>query len=184
MFELTRDLWEVHELRLPIVGLIESLAKAMAAEFKRFLPTVLPQLLMVFGDQYRSQATEVKVFHAMMAFGTGLEEYLTLCLPAFVSAIEKAGNGRMDAARAAVKTLVRLAKITNVTEYAARILKPLVISLGEVSGSGSDEYRAIAVDAIIALAVQLGGDFVVFMPMIQQVCTSEAVPWYSHLINL
>ena len=172
MFELTRDLWEVHELRLPIVGLIESLAKAMAAEFKRFLPTVLPQLLMVFGDQYRSQATEVKVFHAMTAFGTGLEEYLTLCLPAFVSAIEKAGNGRMDAARAAVRTLVLLAKITNVSEYAARILKPLVISLGQVSGSGSDEYRSIAVDAIITLAVQLGGDFVVFMPMIQQVCTA------------
>jgi len=144
----------------------------MAAEFKRFLPTVLPQLLMVFGDQYRSQATEVKVFHAMTAFGTGLEEYLTLCLPAFVSAIEKAGNGRMDAARAAVWTLIRLAKITNVTEYAARILKPLVISLGQVSGSGSEEYRSIAVDAIITLAVQLGGDFVVFMPVIQQVCAA------------
>jgi hypothetical protein len=142
----------------------------MAAEFKRFLPTVLPQLLMVFADQYRSQATEVKVFQALMAFGTGLEEYLTLCLPAFVSAIEKAGNGRMEAAKAAVRTSVRLAKITNVTEYAARILKPLVVSIGEVGGSGSEEYRSIAVDAIIALAVQLGGDFVVFMPMIQQVC--------------
>lgn len=108
----------------------------------------------------------------MRAFGTGLEEYLTLCLPAFVSAIEKAGNGRMEAAKAAAMTMVHLAKITNVTEYAARILKPLVISLGQVSGSGSEEYRSIAVDAIITLAVQLGGDFVVFMPMIQQVCAA------------
>ena len=40
--ELTCNLWEGHELRLPI-GMTESLAKAMTEESRRLLPTILPQ---------------------------------------------------------------------------------------------------------------------------------------------
>ena len=74
----------------------------------------------------------------MMAFGACLEECLTLGSLGFVSAIQKAGSGRMNVAGAAVRTLVRFAKPTNVTEYAARILKCLVISLGQVRARSID----------------------------------------------
>jgi hypothetical protein len=161
VFELTRDLWEVHALRLPIVGLVEWLARA---ESKRFLPIVLPQLLMVFGTSidhhHRGQA-----FHAMMAFGTFLE-YLTLCLPAFVSAIEKAGSGRMDVARAAVRT-----RSPRKDHQRDRVRGEDPEILGDFPWtSGCEEYGSLAMDPIIALAVQLGGDFVVSTPMAQQVC--------------
>ncbi len=72
IFSLITELWENVALQLPIVALIEALGKALDAEFKPFLPTILPLILKVFEggapDDKRS-AVQIKVFDAFLNFG-------------------------------------------------------------------------------------------------------------------
>ena len=102
-------------------------------------------------------------------------EYLTLCLPAFVSTIEKTDSGRMDVARAAVRT--RSPRKDHQRDR-ARAEDPELFG-GFPWTSGCEEYRPIAMDPIIALAVQLGGDFVVFISTIQQVCVCSLTGFFQ-----
>lgn len=166
VFELTTELWSNRSLHLPIVGLIESLATAMAAEFKRFLPTVIPQLLTVFDEppsQERSQ-TEIKVFHTMLAFGSAVEQYIHLLLPVLSATIEREGANR-ETRRAAIKTIAGLARRVNLSTAASRIIQPLVRNLP----AADTQLREDTMNTLCVLAQQLGPDFAIFVPRISNV---------------
>jgi serine/threonine-protein kinase mTOR len=47
ILDLINDLWSFPSLEVHVVSLIESLARALNAEFKPFLATVLPPMLKV-----------------------------------------------------------------------------------------------------------------------------------------
>ncbi len=86
IFALVTDLWENQSLQLPLVSLIESLGKALDAEFRPFLPTILPLILKVFDGELNDKrsATQIKVFDAFLTFGSNIEEYLHLVIPIIV----------------------------------------------------------------------------------------------------
>jgi FKBP12-rapamycin complex-associated protein len=166
VFELTTELWSNRSLHLPIVGLIESLATAMAAEFKPYLPTVIPQLLTVFEEPpnpERSQ-TEIKVFHAMLAFGSSVEQYIHLLLPAVLTTIEREGASR-ECKRAAVRTIAGLARRVNLSASASRIIQPLVRTMP----FADTQLRESIMTTLCVLAQQLGPDFAVFVPRVSSV---------------
>jgi FKBP12-rapamycin complex-associated protein len=170
VFQLTRDLWPNLLLRLPIVALIESLANAMGAEFKPYLPAVIPQLLTVFNQPEGTERSlaEVKVFQAMLAFGSAVEEYLHLILPFILATLERP-TGSRDSRRVAVETIGELARRINLTESVSRIIQPLVRTLPAVEKSLSH----VIMDTICILLVQLGPDFAVFVPRIRNVSFSS-----------
>ena len=70
IFKLVQDLWDNALLQLPLMSLVEALGKALDAEFKPFIPMILPPILKVFESELNEMTanTQMKIFD--------VEEYL------------------------------------------------------------------------------------------------------------
>lgn len=166
IFQLVTDLWDNVSLQLPLVSLVESLGKALDAEFKPFLPMILPHLLKVFDGELNSgtTSTQIKILDAFLTFGANIEEYLQLVIPIIVRTYE-----RPDAAialrKSAASTIEGLTRRVNFSDHASRI----ILSLTRVLNCQSHELKMVVMDTLSALLIQLGSDFAVFIPTIEKV---------------
>lgn len=180
VFKLVTDLWENTSLQLPIVSLVEALGKALDAEFRPFLPTILPLLLKNFEGELteKRMATQIKIFDSFLTFGANIEEYLHLIIPIIVKAAE-----RLDATtilrKRAIQTVAHLSQRVNFSDHASRIVHPLV----RVLDGQNNELRMAVMDTLCAMVVQLGSDFAIFVPMINKVCfLATLVPAKSEVL--
>lgn len=166
IFELINELWENQILQLPLASLVEALGKALDAEFKPFLPNVLPLLLKVFDGDMNEKvaAVQMKVFDAMLTFGASIEEYLQLVVPILVRTSERL-DGYNPLRKRAIQTIEGLTRRVNFSDHASRIIHPLV----RVVGQPYNELRQAALDTLCALMMQLGSDFAIFVPTINKV---------------
>ena len=165
ILDLFHHLWPNASLHNTLVALVESLAKALDTDFKPHLPAVLPQILTVFdqstNDKQQQQA-ELRVYQAILAFGSNIEEYLHLCLPVIINSMN---HSEPAIRKAAVTTVGGLAKRVNLSEYASRIVHPLIRALP----AGSNEFKNAVMDTMCTLVFQLGSDFAIFVPMVKKV---------------
>jgi serine/threonine-protein kinase mTOR len=165
---LITELWDNSALHLPIVSLVESLGRALDAEFKPFLPTILPLALKVFESgplNDKRMNTQIKIFDALLTFGANVEEYLHLVIPVIVKTCEREGAS-VALRKRAVQTIDGLSRKVNFSDHASRIVHPLV----RVLRSASNELRMAVMDTLCSLIIQLGSDFAIFVPTINKVC--------------
>ena len=181
VFGLVTDLWENVALQLPLVTLVEALGTALDAEFRPFLPTVLPPLLKVFDgpqiekNEKRTQ-TQMKVFDAFLTFGANIEEYLHLVIPVIVKTYEWP-EGATALRKKAIQTIDGLSRRVNFSDHASRIIHPLV----RVLESSNNEVRMAVLDTLCSLVIQLGSDFAIFVPTINKVCFVSM--WRDHITD-
>lgn len=166
VFGLVTDLWENASLQLPLVSLVEALGKALDAEFKPYLPNILPLLLKVFDTELTEKmaSTQMKIFDAFLTFGANIEEYLQLVIPIIVKTYERPDAGIALRKRAA-QTIEGLTRRVNFSDHASRI----ILSLTRALGSPSNELKMAVMDTLSALIIQLGSDFAIFVPTIEKV---------------
>ncbi|KAJ7759255.1 phosphatidylinositol 3-kinase [Mycena metata] len=147
VFGLVKELWDNTTLQLPLP----------------LLPTVIPLILRAFDHELgpRRVQTQIKIFDALQAFGSILEEYLYLIIPVIVKAYERV-EGTTPLRKRAIQTIDGLTKHVNFSDHASRIIHPLV----RVLNGANNELRVAALDTMCSLVVQLGSDFAVFVPMI------------------
>ncbi|KAF9454266.1 phosphatidylinositol 3-kinase [Macrolepiota fuliginosa MF-IS2] len=183
IFALITELWENVILQLPIVALIEALGKALDAEFKPFLPTILPLILKVFEggppDDKRS-AVQIKVFDAFLTFGSNIEEYLHLVIPIIVKTYEREGTNQLR--KKAIQTIHGLSRRVNFSDHASRIIHPLV----RVLDNSNTELRISVMETLCSLMMQLGADFAIFVPTINKSLMRNKVtahPVYESMIT-
>ncbi|KAL9713509.1 phosphatidylinositol kinase- protein kinase tor1 [Leucoagaricus gongylophorus] len=183
IFALITELWENVALQLPIVALIESLGRALDAEFKPFLPTILPLILKVFEggppDDKRS-AVQIKVFDAFMTFGSNIEEYLHLVIPIIVKTYERDGTTQLR--KKAIQTIHGLSRRVNFSDHASRIIHPLV----RVLDNSNTELRVSVMETLCSLMMQLGADFAIFVPTVNKSIVRNKVaphPIYENMIS-
>ena len=64
ILDLVNELWDTASLQLPLITLVEALRKVLDAEFRSFLPSILPWLLKVFEGELTDKcaAMQIKVF--------------------------------------------------------------------------------------------------------------------------
>ncbi|KIM49486.1 hypothetical protein M413DRAFT_21701 [Hebeloma cylindrosporum] len=188
IFSLITELWENAALQLPIVALIEALGKALDAEFKPFLPAILPLILKVFEGELTEKriSTQIKVFDAFLTFGANIEEYLHLVIPIIVKSYERQEIvERADSLTAlrkrAIQTIDGLSRRVNFSDHASRIIHPLV----RVLESGNNELRMAVMDTLCSLVIQLGSDFAIFVPTINKCLLRNRIPHpkYETLIS-
>jgi FKBP12-rapamycin complex-associated protein len=172
VFGLIDELWENPALQLPIVSLIEALGKALNAEFKPFLPSVLPHILKIFDGELHEKrmATQIKVFDAFLTFGANIEEYLHLVIPIIVKSFERPDAGTALRKRG-IQTIDGLSRRVNFSDHASRIIHPLV----RVLENANNELRMAVMDLLCSLLIQLGSDFAIFVPMINKVCMIDSL---------
>ncbi|PPQ67890.1 hypothetical protein CVT26_007090, partial [Gymnopilus dilepis] len=188
IFSLITELWDNQTLQLPIVTLIEALGKALDAEFKPFLPTILPLVLRVFDGELTEKriTTQIKIFDAFLTFGANIEEYLHLVIPIIVKSYERQEVvERQDSLTAlrkrAIQTIDGLSRRVNFSDHASRIIHPLV----RVLETGNNELRMAVMDTLCSLVIQLGSDFAIFVPTINKCLLRNRIPHpkYENLIS-
>ncbi len=166
IFKLVTELWDNISLQLPLVSLVEALGKALDAEFKPFLPTTLPLLLKVFDGEMTDKTanTQIKIFDAFLTFGSNIEEYLQLVIPVVVRTYERA-DAPLALRKKAIQTVEGLTRRVNFSDYASRIIHPLV----RVLAQGGNELKVAVMETLCALIAQLGSDFAIFVPTVNKV---------------
>ncbi|CAJ0757650.1 3081_t:CDS:2, partial [Entrophospora sp. SA101] len=166
IFALIELFWQPSSpIQITIIHLVEEIAKALDGEFKNYLPNLLPIMLQIFDqdDSDKRQPTQ-KVLHALVVFGTNIEEYMHLVIPVVVRLFERP-DAPLQLRKSAISTIGELSKKVNFSGLASRIIHPLA----RVLAIFNYELKMAAMDTLCALVYQLGSDYVVFIPMINKV---------------
>ncbi|XP_013416422.1 serine/threonine-protein kinase mTOR-like [Lingula anatina] len=171
IFSLIRDYWTPNSpMQNTIILLIEQIVIALGTEFKIYLPQIVPQMLKVFmHDSSPGRQVTGKLLNAMQMFGPNLDDYLHLLLPPVVRLFDSA-DVPIPVRRGALETVDRLTDSLDLTDFASRIIHPLVRTLDT-----TPELRGTAMDTLAALVVQLGKKYQIFIPMVAKVLTKHKV---------
>ncbi|XP_075695475.1 serine/threonine-protein kinase mTOR isoform X1 [Rhinoderma darwinii] len=165
IFALIRDYWTMNNpIQSTIILLIEQIVLALGGEFKLYLPQLIPHMLRVFmHDSSAGRSVTIKLLNAIQMFGANLDDYLHLLLPPIVKLFD-APDSPLQARKVALETVDRLTESLDFTDYASRIIHPIVRTLDV-----SPELRQTAMDTLSSLVFQLGKKYQIFIPMVNKV---------------
>eukprot|EP00002_Diphylleia_rotans_P004010 TRINITY_DN1288_c0_g1_i6.p1 TRINITY_DN1288_c0_g1~~TRINITY_DN1288_c0_g1_i6.p1 ORF type:complete len:2340 (-),score=509.17 TRINITY_DN1288_c0_g1_i6:204-7223(-) len=168
---LIKDNWNM-ALSFQIVCLIEELSIALADEFKIYLSDLIPMMLNALVLDRQDRRTTQKVLHAFEVFGTNLDDYLHLVLPALVRLLEQTDLPiaiRINT----IQTIARLSRKLNFSAHISRIIHPLV----RIIDQPFPELRKETMEAICTLIHQIGTEFLTFSPLVERALTRNR---FSH----
>jgi FKBP12-rapamycin complex-associated protein len=128
--QLIREYWN-SPLIIQIIALVEEICLALNDEFKKHLPDFIPQMLNVLHtDRTPRRQPSSKILHALEVFGTNLDDYLHLVVPAVVKLFEQV-DAPLPVRALAIQKLGKMAQKLNFSDYASRIIHPLARVLDE-----------------------------------------------------
>ncbi len=171
IFDLIMEFWSVDSpLQPTIILLVENISTALGSEFKIYLPQLIPQILQVLmQDTSRDRQVTGKLLVAIQRFGSTLTDYLHLFLPPIVKLFDS-HDVPLDIRKQALETIERLSDVLDFSEFASRIIHPLVRCL-----DSTPELRATAMDTLSALVCQLGKKYVIFVPMVHKILLKHKI---------
>ncbi|ELU01654.1 hypothetical protein CAPTEDRAFT_155489 [Capitella teleta] len=171
IFNLIKDYWTVNSpMQNTIILLVEQIVSALGTEFKIYLPQVVPQVLKVFmHDTSQGRVITAKLLSALQQFGANLDDYLHLLLPPVIRLFDSS-DVPVPVRKAALETIDRLTDSLDLTDYASRIVHPIVRVLDTMP-----ELRHVAMDALTALVLQLGKKYHIFIPMVNKMLTKHKI---------
>ncbi|XP_054269929.1 serine/threonine-protein kinase mTOR-like [Macrosteles quadrilineatus] len=171
IFVLIKEFWTTNStIQSTLILLVEHIAVALGAEFKIYLPQLMPQILRVLiHDTSKERTVTVKLLMALQKFGSNLDEYLHLVLPPVVKLFD-ATDCPLAVCRVAMETIDQLSDTLDFTDFASRIIHPLVRSLDQCP-----ELRSTAMETLCALVLQLGRKYKIFVPLVSKVITKHRI---------
>ncbi|KAJ3394189.1 phosphatidylinositol kinase- protein kinase tor1 [Entophlyctis sp. JEL0112] len=178
IFSLLLDYWNsTTSLQSVILSLIEAVAVALGAEFKSHLTILLPKMMMVFEtDTSATKLPTQKALHSFVVFGSTLDEYLHLVVPAIVRIFERQEMA-VGLRKYSIQVMGQLAGKTNLNEYSSTIIHALL----RVLNSGNNELKNATMETLIVFARNMKQDFALFLPPIAQILSKHRIvdPTYS-----
>ncbi|XP_045913264.1 serine/threonine-protein kinase mTOR isoform X2 [Micropterus dolomieu] len=171
IFTLIREYWTPNNpMQNTIILLIEQIVVALGGEFKLYLPQLIPHMLRVFmHDNSTGRGVTIKLLNAIQLFGANLDDYLHLLLPPIVKLFD-APDVPLQARKVALETLDRLTESLDFTDYASRIIHPIVRTL-----DSTPELRSTSMDTLSSLVFQLGKKYQIFIPMVNKVMLKHRI---------
>ncbi|XP_036113118.1 serine/threonine-protein kinase mTOR isoform X2 [Molossus molossus] len=168
---LMREFWVMNtSIQSTIILLIEQIVVALGGEFKLYLPQLIPHMLRVFmHDNSPGRIVSIKLLAAIQLFGANLDDYLHLLLPPIVKLFD-APEVPLPSRKAALETVDRLTESLDFTDYASRIIHPIVRTLDQCP-----ELRPTAMDTLSSLVFQLGKKYQIFIPMVNKVLVRHRI---------
>ncbi|XP_066259712.1 serine/threonine-protein kinase mTor [Euwallacea similis] len=169
--ELIKEFWTPYcAIQGTIILLLENIAEALGAEFKVYLPQLIPQILRVLNhDNSKEKQHTIKLLKALHKFGNNLDDYMHLVLPPIVRLID-ASDCPVPVSKQALETIDQLAELIDLSDYISRITHPLVRTIDR-----NPELRDTAMDTLCSLVTQLGRKFCIFVPMVQRVVVKHKI---------
>ncbi|XP_035228341.1 serine/threonine-protein kinase mTOR-like [Stegodyphus dumicola] len=171
IFSLLKEFWTPQSpMQSTIIMLIEQVVMALGAEFKIYLPDLMPHFLRVFmHDTSTNRTITTKLLTALQKFGNNLDDYLHLILPPIVKLFDSP-DVPVSVQKCALETIDHLSETLDFTEFASRILQPLVRNLDTVP-----DLRPTAMDTLCSIVIQLGKKYQIFIPMVHKVLTKHRI---------
>ncbi|TPX74745.1 adenosylmethionine---8-amino-7-oxononanoate transaminase [Chytriomyces confervae] len=181
LFIVIKEFWNVGtNFQMSTLTLLDAVAGAIQSDLKIFLPSLLPQILRVFElDTSPEKLPTQRVLDSLVAFDSGINEHLHLVLPLIVKLFENV-NLPMGLRKSAIEVSGVLSKNVKFNQ-SSRIIHPLI----RVINGPHNELKAPAMDTLSILAVKLGPDFTVFIPMINKIISRNNIHHnkYNSLVN-
>ncbi|XP_044740220.1 serine/threonine-protein kinase Tor [Chrysoperla carnea] len=176
IFALMKEFWTPNSpLQGTLIYLAEFIAVALGAEFKIYLPQLIPHILRVLTpDPSKDETVVLKMLTALQKFGSTLDDYLHLVLPAVVRLFD-APDCPLAVSKAALHTVDQLADTLDYTDFASRIVHPLIRTL-----DNNAELRPTAVDTLCAVAAQLGRRYAPFAPLAAKTLAKHRIVCSRH----
>ncbi|XP_059807691.1 serine/threonine-protein kinase mTOR isoform X1 [Hypanus sabinus] len=164
IFALIKEYWTLNnQMQNTIILVIEQIVVALGGEFKLYLPQLIPHMLRVFmHDTSTGRSVTIKLLNAIQLFGANLDDYLHLLLPPIVKLFD-GQEVPLTPRKVALETLDRLTESLDFTDYASRIIHPIVRTL-----DCTPELRQTAMDTLSSLVFQLGKKYQIFIPMVNK----------------
>jgi FKBP12-rapamycin complex-associated protein len=165
IFGLMCEFWDCTPM-VHILTLAEEISLAINDEFKAYLPTLIPLMLReLASDRSARRINAQKVIKSLETFGTNLDDYLHLVVPAIVTLVE-ADDTPAPTAIFAIQALRRLCRKLNFSDLASRIVHPFVRLLERPQRA---DLREEIMRALCTLVRHLGTDYAIFIPMVSKV---------------
>eukprot|EP00899_Mesostigma_viride_P025256 jgi/Mesvir1/5915/Mv00684-RA.1 len=168
IFRLVYEYWCNGPLLLKILKLLEELSLALNDEFRVYLPELLPRCVGVLSDAERSgdYSNVTHILRAFESFGGNMDEHVHIILPALVRLFNPSSvcDQPLELSKYAIASLAKLLPRMQFTGYASGVVHPLA----RVLRSHHVALHDHAMDAICVLAISLGQDFLIFVPMIKK----------------
>lgn len=171
IFVLIKEFWTNNSpLQATLILLIECIAVALGAEFKIYLPQLMPNILRVLNhDTSKDRIVTVKLLQALQKFGNNLDDYMHLILPPIVRLFD-AQDCPQKVNKMALETVDHLADILDFSDFMSRIIHPLVRTLDTCP-----ELRQPAMETLCSLVIQLGKKYNIFVPLVSKVMNKHKI---------
>ncbi|CAA9998750.1 unnamed protein product [Nesidiocoris tenuis] len=176
IFILIKEFWTVNTpLQSTLILLVEYIAVALGAEFKVYMPQLMPQILRVLSnDTSKDRLVTIKLLNALKRFGSNLDEYLHLVLPCIVNLFNPA-EMPVPVCKEALETIDHLSDYLDFTAYSSRIIHPLVKSMDT-----NQEVVPVAMETLCSLMAQLGKKYCVFVPLVDRVVLKHKITHHKY----
>ena len=162
---LMLDFWDTPSLG-SILLLSEAISEAVNDEFRVYLPILVPQMLReISRERIDLRVKAHKVIQTFEAFGTSMDDYLYLVVPAILAMIEQEDTP-LQTALTALNQLRKMSLRLNFTDMGSRIIHPLLRIL---EGTSSPELREEVMTTLCSIVRSLGQDYVLFIPAVGKV---------------
>lgn len=171
IFKLIREFWTINTpLQGTLINLVEKIAIALGCEFRIYLSQLMPQILRVLThDNSKDRIVTIKMLQAIQSFGANLDDYLHLAIPATVKLFDQ-NDVPLAVSVAALETINHLAGILDLTDFASRIIHPLVRVL-----DSNPELRNPAMQTLCSMVLQLNKKYRLFIPLVQRVLIKHRI---------
>lgn len=165
IFSVMNEYFAYPILHAAILVLVESLANALAGEFKVYMPEILPALIGLLqsddNDSETSIASKIRALHSLPVLGESLSAYVHLIIPNVVNLFYYVPQVLRIAALNCISDLSQLLRLD---DMASRIILPLIRVL---NSTYDDEVRYACLETLCNVCYQLGSGFFVFVDTVQ-----------------
>lgn len=174
IFELIKESWSapnpMPNLQITLINLVEQIVVAPEGEFRVYLPRLIPHALKVFkSDKSPKCIVTERLLRALQQFGNNLDDCLYLILPSIVECFSSVDKP-MAVRKTALETIHILSENLDLTEYASKIIHPLVRVL-----DNEPQLVVTAMDTLSIIAYQLGSTYQIFIPIVQKVIKKHKI---------
>eukprot|EP00755_Sulcionema_specki_P018103 Sspe_Gene.66045::Locus_39040_Transcript_1_1_Confidence_1.000_Length_4442::g.66045::m.66045/K07203/MTOR, FRAP, TOR; serine/threonine-protein kinase mTOR len=164
---------------LPVVlHLIAQLATGCPAEYKAYLPQILPQVLLLMRNDSLPENISLRCLYILVRFGKHLNDFLHQVIPAIMDLVtyecSEMPAPYQSMRSAALKTLRMIGRQLRLEDQAAAIIHPLLRVMQKPENAG---LRGDIMGILCLLTHQLGSDYSIFIPIVHKVVTTVH---YSH----
>lgn len=170
IFKVIKDFFNANthlNIRVIIIHLIESVSRALEGEFKMYLPEILPLMLdLIEEDKSAERDPSIHVLRSFVVFGSNIEEYVHVVIPTIVKMFE---IGPLALRKVAIETVGKLSKSISLNDMSSRIVHPLL----RVLRQKHEELSVASMNTFCCLALSMGNEFVVFIPIIKKVLIQQ-----------